>query len=302
MTEQLPPIRACIFDVDGTLINSEDIYTDIYNNILRECGRAQYPWKIKATQQSRGSKVSERSYSEKHFAYSETQGTDRLLAWAQLPLTPAEWSAQEKEYTHLFKYSKALPGVDELLTTLKSKTVAPVLLSLASSAGREKFKLKTSLVTSINTAFDDPAFHVFGDDPEMSDSRKKPEPDIFLLALKRLNAAETARGQRTLEPQECLVFEDSIAGVEAARRAGMRVVWVPHPGLAEVCKGREMDVLMGRTEEDGTVPDYGSPVEPSARAHLVTNDGRMVSEDGVAETRYSLEDFPYEIYGIGVRK
>ncbi|KNG43951.1 had superfamily hydrolase [Stemphylium lycopersici] len=252
MAERLPPIRACIFDVDGTLINSEDIYTDIYNNILCEYGRPEYPWKIKATQQSRGSKV--------------------------------------------------LPGVDELLTTLKLKTSPPVLLSLASSAGREKFKLKTSHIPSINIAFDDPTFHVFGDDPEMSDSRKKPEPDIFLLALKRLNAAETARGQRTLEPQECLVFEDSVAGVEAARRAGMRVIWVPHPGLAEVCKGREMDVLMGRTEEDGAVPDYGLPVEGFARTPVATNDGRMLSEDGVAEMRYSLKDFPYGVYGMDLRK
>ena len=123
-----------------------------------------------------------------------------------------------------------------------------MLLSLASSAGHQKFALKTSHISVINEAFDDSAFHVFGDDPEMSDSKKKPEPDIFLLALKRLNDAETVRGERTLERSECLVFEDSIAGVEAARKAGMRVVWVPHPGLAEVCKGREMDVLMGRTE------------------------------------------------------
>ena len=50
-------VRACIFDVDGTLINSEDVYTDIYNNILREYGRPDYPWAIKATQQSRGSIV-----------------------------------------------------------------------------------------------------------------------------------------------------------------------------------------------------------------------------------------------------
>ena len=53
----LPPVRACIFDVDGTLINSEHIYTEIYNTILREYGRPDYPWKIKATQQSRGTKV-----------------------------------------------------------------------------------------------------------------------------------------------------------------------------------------------------------------------------------------------------
>ncbi|KAI4676007.1 uncharacterized protein J4E84_009806 [Alternaria hordeiaustralica] len=281
----LPPVRACIFDVDGTLINSEDIYTEIYNNILREYGRPDYPWAIKATQQSRG-----------------TKGTRRLLDWAQVPLTPAEWSAKEKGFTHLFENSKVLPGVETLLSTLKAKTSPPVLLSLASSAGQQKFALKTSHIPAINAAFDDPAFHVFGDDPEMSDSKKKPEPDIFLLALKRLNATETARGERTLEPAECLVFEDSIAGVEAARRAGMRVVWVPHPGLAEVCKGREIDVLMGRTEEDGTVPEYGTPVDGDAKGPLVTEDGRLLSDDRMAELRYSLEEFPYAVYGINIAK
>ena len=175
-----------------------------------------------------------------------------------------------------------------------------MLLSLASSAGQQKFALKTSHIPAINVAFDDPAFHVFGDDPEMSDSKKKPEPDIFLLALKRLNAAETARGERALKPAECLVFEDSIAGVEAARRAGMRVVWVPHPELAEVCKGREMDILMGRTEEDDTVPEYGTPADGDAKSPFVTEDGRLMSDDRMAELRFSLEEFPYAAYGINV--
>jgi phosphoglycolate phosphatase-like HAD superfamily hydrolase len=56
-----PTIRACIFDVDGLLINSEDIYTEIYNNILHEYGAPNYPWTIKAKQQSRGTSVSLKS-------------------------------------------------------------------------------------------------------------------------------------------------------------------------------------------------------------------------------------------------
>ena len=52
-----PPVRACIFDVDGLLINSEDIYTDIYNNILHSYGKPDLPWRIKAKQQSRGREV-----------------------------------------------------------------------------------------------------------------------------------------------------------------------------------------------------------------------------------------------------
>lgn len=55
---QFPPIRACIFDVDGTLIDSEDIYTKIYNKILHEYGKPDLPWSVKAKQQSRGRAVS----------------------------------------------------------------------------------------------------------------------------------------------------------------------------------------------------------------------------------------------------
>jgi HAD superfamily hydrolase (TIGR01509 family) len=48
-------------------------------------------------------------------------------------------------------------------------------------------------------------------------ARPKPAPDIFLLAASRLGVG----------PSECVVLEDSLAGVEAARAAGMRVVAVP---------------------------------------------------------------------------
>ena len=56
MTE-FPPVRLCIFDVDGLLIDSEDIYTEIYNNILHEYGKPNLPWSVKAKQQSRGQLV-----------------------------------------------------------------------------------------------------------------------------------------------------------------------------------------------------------------------------------------------------
>lgn len=53
-----PPVRACIFDLDGTLINSEDIYMQIYNNILHEYGKPDLTWSVNARMQSTGRKVS----------------------------------------------------------------------------------------------------------------------------------------------------------------------------------------------------------------------------------------------------
>jgi HAD superfamily hydrolase (TIGR01509 family) len=44
----------------------------------------------------------------------------------------------------------------------------------------------------------------------------KPAPDLFLLAAERMN----------VNPQKCLVFEDSLLGIEAAQRAGMKSLLV----------------------------------------------------------------------------
>ncbi len=52
-----PPVRACIFDSDGLLINSEDIYSITMNEVLHEYDLPDIPWTVKATQQSRGRQV-----------------------------------------------------------------------------------------------------------------------------------------------------------------------------------------------------------------------------------------------------
>ena len=57
MMPDFPPVRACIFDSDGLLINSEDIYSITINEILHKHGLPDIPWSVKATQQSRGRQV-----------------------------------------------------------------------------------------------------------------------------------------------------------------------------------------------------------------------------------------------------
>lgn len=52
-------------------------------------------------------------------------------------------------------------------------------------------------------------------------------------------------------------FKDGVSGVVAGRRAGMRVVWVPHPGLALDYKGREAEALAGRGEGEKNVYGLG---------------------------------------------
>ncbi|PGH16374.1 hypothetical protein AJ80_05224 [Polytolypa hystricis UAMH7299] len=281
-SREFPPVRACIFDVDGLLINSEDIYTEIYNNVLRSCGSPLLTWGVKARKQARGN-----------------QATLRLMKWLQVPITLEEWNSKTASYSELFRKSELLPGVQDLLQNLSQRST--MRMAVASSSKKALFSVKTSHIPCIDAVFA-PQYRVFGDDPDMSDARKKPEPDIFLLALKRINAS-LAPGEKEILPEECLVFEDAIAGVEAARKAGMRVVWVPHEGLLGVCQGWIEDVLNGRTEKEG------EEVEPLApRVVSDAGDGRhgkdcakllpWVSEDGWAECIADLSRLDYERYAM----
>ncbi|CAF9906984.1 Pseudouridine-5'-phosphatase [Imshaugia aleurites] len=279
-----PPVRACIFDVDGLLINSEDIYTEIYNNILHSYGKPDLPWSIKAKQQSRG-----------------RQGMLQLLSWAQLPITHDEWTAKISAQYHLFKTCTPLPGVPKLLSTLSSHTAPAVHTAIASSATSTTFAIKTSHLPDITAAFP-PECRVFGDDAAMSEARKKPMPDVFLLALGRINA-RLGVGEREVRREECLVFEDSVAGVEAGRRAGMRICWVPHQGLREVWTGREGKVLEGKSEveEEGNERDTGVMLDEELKNELSKGRSHLWSEDGWAEMLISLEEFDYAHYGIRLK-
>jgi len=142
------------------------------------------------------------------------------------------------------------------------------------------FKLKTGHLEELFSVFEGHR-RVLGDDRRIPEGRGKPAPDIYLLALKCVNDS-LPKGEKKIRPEECLVFEDSVPGVESGRRAGMRVAWVPHPDLHAEYMGREKEVLAGRTGEGGMVD-----------LHQIGEE-----DDGWADHRQSLEDFPYEKYGI----
>lgn len=154
---------------------------------------------------------------------------------------------------------------------------------------------------------------LLADDEDMKQKKGKPAGDVFLLAMERMNVAllESAKdseegGSRLLKPEECLVFEDSIAGVKAGRAAGMRVCWVPHVGLRKVCVGLEKMVLAGNMEEVETrlLEREGTSMDLDATGS-VEGEGeveKIESEDGWAEMIGSLEDFDYARYGIQLKE
>lgn len=182
-----------------------------------------------------------------------------------------------------------------------SEASTPVYMALASSAGKHLFDIKTTRAPELRQYFPTD-LQVFGDDPDMNGCGKKPHPDIFKLTLRRINNLCAAKGVATLKSEECLVLEDSIAGVEAGRRAGMRVVWIPHGGLLEVCGGKEHDILSGSSERDGLPLCSGDFRKNVTHTPIKPRESPVISDDGRAEMITSLEDFSFGKYGIKLGK
>lgn len=214
---------------------------------------------------------------------------DVFHSWAQLPISREQYAKEQLEQQQIhFPECKSLPGVEKLLSNLqkaRNTNGMPVRTALASSSVRSNYNLKVSR-PEVKAVLDLlPEEHrILGDDPRIKKGRGKPAPDIYLLALQTLNS-KIADGEPKITPEECLVFEDSVPGVEAGRRAGMRVVWVPHVELFAEWKDRTSEVLAGRT---GLVK-------------IGDEDQLGDLDDGWGEYLTSLEDFPYETYGIEVR-
>lgn len=286
---KLPVIRACLFDVDGLLIDSEDIYTECTNAVLHKYGKPSLPWSIKARLQGRPNPEAGRILQE----------------WAQLPIQSDEFKRQTLAMQEkMFERTKALPGVPDLLKRLSGSNVQ---LAVATSSMRRTFDIKTKHLSEMFSVFDVDKV-VVGDDPRIAVGRGKPLPDIYLLALSTINA--TLPADQQIHPEECLVFEDSVPGVEAGRRAGMQVAWVPHPGLLEVYTDRKREVLAGRTGEhvDTHTAEEIEELEKRRDGHV--SSGRQFArvegqtgevDDGWARLYASLEGFPFELYGIEER-
>lgn len=123
-------------------------------------------------------------------------------------------------------------------------------MALATSSMRSNFELKMSK-PEIRRVFEDVFDFVPTSDrekmgeatweqqrivcgSELPQGRGKPNPDIFLRALEKLNGMQKAKGLAgDIKPSECFVYEDSPAGVSAGLAAGCRTVHIPDPNLPE---------------------------------------------------------------------
>ncbi|ORX92995.1 HAD-like protein [Basidiobolus meristosporus CBS 931.73] len=198
----MPKITHCIFDMDGLLLDTERVYTEVTQEIVRTHGSGngkEFTWDIKMRCMGR----------------TMQDSTNIIITELQLPLTPEQYIAEKKRLEEeKFPLVKPLPGVEKLLRYLKDHGIPMVV---ATSSHKENFLLKTSRNQELFQLFD----HIIcGDDPRVKHG--KPAPDIFIEAAKLIGNPA---------PENCLVFEDSVNGVEAGLAAGMHVCWVPDPNV-----------------------------------------------------------------------
>jgi pseudouridine-5'-monophosphatase len=192
----LPSRRAVLFDVDGVLLDTESLYTQATQAAISEFGKT-YDWSLKQQMMGR----------------HPLESAALLIRHLGLPLSPEELVVREEALlNHLFERTRAMPGAAELVQDLSVRHVPLAVATSSRAALYDKKSAPHAWFSHFRVA-------VAGDDPEVA--HLKPAPDIFLLASRRLG----------VPPEECIVVEDSPAGVEAARRANMWVIGLPAPEL-----------------------------------------------------------------------
>uniref|UniRef100_UPI00358F0089 pseudouridine-5'-phosphatase n=1 Tax=Myxine glutinosa TaxID=7769 RepID=UPI00358F0089 len=223
------PVTHVIFDVDGLLLDTERIYTEVFQGICGEYGK-EYTWAVKASV----------------MGLPAGDATAIICRRVGLPLDPEELLVESARRLHeRFPSAQLMPGVERLVTHLAAHGVP---LAVATGSSRESLQRKREQHASL---FNHMQVVVTSD--ELVEGHGKPAPDIFLKAASRFIPPA--------QPGKCLVFEDAPNGVGGAKAAGMQVVMVPDSQLDHAFQKGATQVLTSLTEfipETFGLPSYES--------------------------------------------
>ena len=189
----MKPLLACIFDLDGVIVDTAHYH---YLSWKRLADELEIPFTLEDNEHLKG--------------VSRADSLRFLLKLGNKTLSTEAFEAGMKrknewflEYIAQMTPEEALEGIPAFLEELKQ---SPIRIALGSASKNAQMILDRIGLTHY--------FEVLIDGNQISQA--KPAPDVFLQGAASLG----------LDPAHCLVFEDGIAGLEAAHNAGMKVIGV----------------------------------------------------------------------------
>jgi HAD superfamily hydrolase (TIGR01509 family) len=185
-------IEAVVFDLDGVIIASEEVWDAVREEYVRE-GGGRYDEEIQRAM----------------MGMSSPEWSRYLYEVAGVQDSPEEIKAEVVQRM-LERYRDSLPLIPGAVEAVR-RVAERYPLSLASSSNREI--IDEVLALAGLTSF----FRVTVSSEEVS--RGKPAPDVYLEAARRLGVL----------PERCAAIEDSHGGIRSAKAAGVRVVAIPNP-------------------------------------------------------------------------
>ena len=187
-------IKAAIFDLDGTLIDTQGIYDETYQMLINKYGNGK-PYTPEYKMFMHGA--------------SATFGNRFIMEQFKINITLEEFIEIKNNYIkEKIPLSQPMKGAKELTHNLKIKY--RLKTAIATSSFKDSVEYKLSFYKNwIDSDFD---MIITGEDKRIKSG--KPSPDIFLLSAKILG----------INPQECIIFEDSLNGIKAAISSGAGIV------------------------------------------------------------------------------
>jgi HAD superfamily hydrolase (TIGR01509 family) len=219
LPEPIRPIAAIIFDLDGVLVDTEIWWDEVRRGFARRHGR---PW----TEADRAAVMGANSRQ-----WSGTMARRLALDISPAAIERAVVDAMVERWR--VGPEPNIPGAPDAVRRLARRFP----LALASSAH------PAVIEAALSTTGLRGLFRVVVSSDEVAHG--KPEPDVYLEAARRLGVPAGA----------CLVIEDSLNGVLAARAAGMTVILVPNQSIPPAAGAAEA--------ADAVVPDLAS-LDPMA--------------------------------------
>jgi HAD superfamily hydrolase (TIGR01509 family) len=195
-------LKALIFDFDGLILDTETPEVFVWESIYREHGfeLPVYEW--------------EKTIGGYGISTFDAANHLSLLSQGRLDAVSMR-SRYRREADQLIHASPVMPGVLEMIHQAREVGMKIAIGSSSPHSWVDTHAKRLGIFNLFN--------HIICQD-DVPPGRTKPNPDIYLKVLERLR----------VQASEAVVFEDSLNGVEAARRAGIFVVAVPNPLTAKM--------------------------------------------------------------------